>query len=330
MYDKESTLKHFSKNLMELNIRSSHEYRKAKCLPSLETLRKYIGGWSTCVELAYDSYNHQPSAEESLSIKEDNDEVKRLTAQVEELRRHLQITNLRLEGTTHKFGYVTDTHIGSLFSDLDLLETAYNIFKKNGITTVFHSGDLVDGMKIYKGQDFELSAVGEDSQINLVEERYPRKDGITTYFIAGNHDRSFWKLSGSDIGPKIQDKRPDLQYLGHQEANIILGDGDNTATIRLIHPDGGSAYAISYKAQRYIAELQSGTKPDILLIGHYHKAEVLFYRGVISVQGGTCQHQTPFMRGKSLAAAMGFWTIDVTVGPNRIIDFSPKFYPVRS
>ncbi|MFA5025663.1 MAG: metallophosphoesterase family protein [Candidatus Shapirobacteria bacterium] len=339
MYSKERLLQDFGNNLTKYSISTSSKYRILGCKPSLETLRKHYGGWKNSLKAVGRYYNDNVIEEGIVEqivefkeggSKEDKERIRILTETVSKLRRHTQTTEISFSGTTHKFGYVSDTHVGSIYADLALLETAYDVFEKQGITKVLHSGDLLDGIKIYRGQEFELEAFGEDAQVELTVNRYPKKPGITTYFIAGNHDRSFYKLTGSDVGLKLQERRPDLQYIGHQEANIIIGDGDHKATIRLVHPDGGSAYALSYKPQKYIESLASGTKPDILLVGHYHKAEVLFFRGVISVQGGTLQQQTPFMRGKSLSAAMGFWTIDVTVGPNRIIDFTPKFYPVRS
>jgi len=118
--------------------------------------------------------------------------------------------------------------------------------------------------------------------------------------------------------------------IGHQEADITIGKDDCKATIRLFHPDGGTAYAISYHSQRYVAELPSGTKPDVLLLGHYHKAEMLFYRGVCVIQGGTTQAQTPFMRGKKISAAMGFWIVEVVIAPERVVSVTSRFYPVRT
>lgn len=306
--------------------------------PSRWTLRQHFGNWEGSIQAAKKLLSDrgirvEEKKRESLDIEETpvNEEVIKLTKQIEELTRHIQTDKLHLGGTSHKFGYVTDTHLCSLFSDLALLDTAYDIFEKEGIKTVFHSGDFCDGIRVYRGQEFELSVHGADGQVNLAVERYPKKKGITTYFITGNHDRSFWKLSGNEIGEKISSKRPDLVHLGYQEANIVVGDGECTAVVRLFHPEDGSmSYAISYKAQRYIAELPSGTKPDILLMGHYHKAEVLFYRGVVCIQGGALQAQTPFMRGKKISAAVGFWVIDMIVGPNRIVSLAPKFFPIRS
>lgn len=44
-------------------------------------------------------------------------------------------------GTTVKFGVLTDTHIGSLYTKYDVLNLAYKVFKKEKIDTVYHCGD---------------------------------------------------------------------------------------------------------------------------------------------------------------------------------------------
>jgi hypothetical protein len=71
----------------------------------------------------------------------------------------------------------------------------------------------------------------------------------------------------------------------------------------------------AYKPQKIIESLEGGTKPDMLGIGHFHKAEMMpSYRNVAGVQAGTFERQTPFMARGGLAAHVGGWIIDVTVG----------------
>ena len=314
-------------------ITSDFYDRLAVDRPSRWSLRQHFGTWKGAVDAAIKLLETQgvkvtlPQAEERGNA---DAQVLKLTQQVYELSRHLQTSELCFTGTSHKFGLVSDTHFGSLFADKALLKYAYEVFAEEGVKTVLHAGDLMDGMRMYKGQEFELECQGADSQVALVVDQYPKQKGITTYFITGNHDRSFWKLSGTEVGDKVASQRPDMVHLGHQEADIKIGEGEAVATIRLSHPDGGTAYAISYKIQQYINALPSGTKPDLLLTGHYHKTEELYYRGVIAYQAGTTQHQTPFMRGKQLAAAMGFRILEIVVAPKRVVRVTSTFYPVRS
>lgn len=329
---KDELLEVFSRIIETHGVITSGYYDKLQVTrPSRWSLYQHFGNWDNAIKAAIKHLEHKGVEITTGESVESDEKVIKLTKQVEELTRHLQLPKLCLEGKSHKFGYVTDTHLGSLYADMALLNFSYDVFASEGVSTVFHSGDIVDGIKMYRGHEYELSAFGADGQVDNVVNEYPRRKGITTYFITGNHDRSFWKMSGIEIGSKISAKRPDMVHLGYQEADIVVGEDDCKATVRLFHPEDGSmSYAISYKAQRYIAELPSGTKPDILCIGHYHKAEMLFYRGVTAFQGGTLQRQTPFMKGKRISAAIGFWLFEVVVGPERVVSVTAKFYPIRS
>lgn len=234
----------------------------------------------------------------------------------------------RYYGKTVRFGVLSDTHIGSLYENRELMEIAYDVFLKEGITNVYHCGDITDGEKMYRGQEYELYAHGADRQIDAVAERYPYRKGINTYFILGNHDLSFWKHSGNNIGEKISNKRKDLIYVGDEEVDILVGDKKNNAIIRLLHPHKGSAYAISYQIQKYIESLSGGQKPKVLLVGHYHKTEFLpSYRNVLAMQAGCTQSQTPFMRGRNLAAHTGFWIVELQIDENNSVRrFKPEFF----
>ena len=58
---------------------------------------------------------------------------------------------------TFKVGVVTDTHIGSRFQQITHLRQFYQDCKNEGIKTIFHCGDLMEGNgKLYRGQQFEM------------------------------------------------------------------------------------------------------------------------------------------------------------------------------
>lgn len=227
-----------------------------------------------------------------------------------------------------RIGFVTDTHLGSLFDDLEALNTAYKIFEQEGITTVLHAGDICDGEKMFRGHEYEIKIHGADNQVSYTVENYPAIPGITTQFITGNHDLSFYKHAGIDIGSQIAARRNDMVYLGQDEADVTFLSGRGSCKVRLNHPGGGSAYATSYKIQKYIESLTGGEKPNIVLTGHYHKSEMLpSYRNICAVQGGTLQYQTRFMRSKNLAAHKGFWIIEFNIDSDNMISrFRGEFY----
>lgn len=84
------------------------------------------------------------------------------------------------------FGLISDTHLCSVAERLDLINKAYDEFASSGIRQVFHSGDLTDGFQEYRGHHQFVKVFGSQPQAQYVIQRYPRRDGITTYVIAGN------------------------------------------------------------------------------------------------------------------------------------------------
>ena len=66
-----------------------------------------------------------------------------------------------------------------------------------------------------------------------------------------------------------------------------------------------SSYATSYSSQKYVESLQSGEKPRIVFVGHFHKYDVNYPREVFMVQVGAFQDQTPFMRKKRIHSQIG-------------------------
>lgn len=219
-------------------------------------------------------------------------------------------------GKTVRFGALGDTHYGSLYEHQDVLDVAYDVFKRERIANVYHTGDMLDGEKMRKGHEYSIYVHGADAQVDHCAANYPRRKGIKTHFILGSHDLSFWNNGGTDIGERLAEKRPDLNYLGREEVDIAVQWEGLQARVRLRHPRGGTAYALSHHPQKHIESLSGGQKPNLILTGHYHKAEYMpCYRNVFSIQTGCIQPQTDFMRGKNLAAHVGFWIVEFRLDP---------------
>ena len=224
-----------------------------------------------------------------------------------------------------KFGLIGDTQFGSKYAQITYLHDFYDLCEREGITDIYHTGDITDGLKMRVGHEYELYEHAADGQLDDVINNYPKRDGITTHFITGNHDASLYKLCGYDIGAAIAKARPDMHYLGRDAAIVNLTPN---CTLELRHPWDGSAYSISYKPQKMVEAMESDSKPNILAIGHYHKAEWLFYRNVHVIQTGCFQAQTPFTRGKGISVHLGGYIITVRVSEDGTIQgFSPEFVP---
>ena len=213
-----------------------------------------------------------------------------------------------------KFGLVGDKHFGSLYHDSKSLHGFYDYAKSQGVKVVYDVGDICDGHKVYRGQEFELRDLGLDAQVARIKADHP-DNGIITRFITGNHDASFKSEAGVVAGRAISFARPDMEFIGEDQARIEYQTPNGKFSIMLLHPGGGSSYALSYRPQKIVESLEGGTKPDLLAIGHYHKADMIpSYRNVCAIQTGTFQRQTPFMARGGLSAHVGGWIVEVTKG----------------
>lgn len=215
-----------------------------------------------------------------------------------------------------KFGLFGDTQFGNVHERIDCLQKYFSIAKAAGVKTFFHTGDVLDGHKVYRGQEFELHKHGWEEQSDWFAQSMPRIQGSRTFFITGNHDASFKVAAGISVGRVLAELRKDWIFLGDDQADVVLRtESGRDFRVMLLHPGGGSSYAVSYRLQKLIESLAGGSKPHLLAVGHYHKAEMLpNYRAVMGVQTGTFEAQTPFMKRGGLAAHMGGWIVTVDVG----------------
>lgn len=217
---------------------------------------------------------------------------------------------------SHVFGAVSDQHLCNKHSRLDVLNAAYDEFERQGITIVYNSGNWIDGEARFNKTEL-ITRPGMDSQLDYLIENYPQKPSIVTHYIAGDdHEGWYQQREGVEIGKYLQYRaedqgRKDLKYLGYGEADINLRHGNGSAILRVVHPGGGSAYAISYTDQKRVESYQGGEKPHVELAGHYHKYNYGYPREVHTVQVGCMTDQSMFMRKKRLSAHVGFVVIRI-------------------
>lgn len=222
---------------------------------------------------------------------------------------------IKTKNNTIRFAVVSDTHIGSLYERLDALNSFYKLLKHEGIKTVLHCGDVLEGHKLYRGQEFEVYTVGFEKQLKALVEKYPKIKGIETYFITGTHDLSFMYQSGLNVGEAIEKARPDLHFLDNEIANIKMKIGKKYVVYQLLHPSGGTPYAVSYRSQKVVESFSGGMKPRAVFIGHLHKADFMpCFRNVKAFLAGCWQSQTPFMAKKPTPSHIGGWILEDTVG----------------
>ncbi|MDD2435691.1 MAG: metallophosphoesterase family protein [Bacilli bacterium] len=226
-----------------------------------------------------------------------------------------------------RFALISDTHLASKYDQLSILNKLYEEFDKRNIKRVLHCGDISDGYykKKRDAHIYELKCIGSDEQAEYIIENYPKSDNITTFFITGNHDHTHVQNGGANIGKAISKERSDMVYLGADYAEIMI----NNCKIHLQHPGGGSAYARSYKLQKFIDAMKGGEKPHILAQGHFHKTFYMLYRNIHAFSVPSVQGPTPFTVSSGLGNDMGAWIIEAKTDKNgNIIYLVPELIPI--
>lgn len=214
------------------------------------------------------------------------------------------------DGEWYRFGVLGDTHLYSKYARLDVLNCLYDIYEKEKINTVWHTGNIVDGECRFNKFDL-VGPSGIGPQAEYLALNYPKRDGITTKFITGEDHEGWWiQREGLNVGRYLeaaaQDaNRNDLVFIGHIEADVRLKAKRGEAWMRIMHPGGGSAYATSYTEQKIVESFQGGEKPHMLFAGHYHKFNHGYPREVHTVQTGCTQDQTPFLRRMKVQVHVG-------------------------
>jgi len=231
-----------------------------------------------------------------------------------------------VDGDWIRFGVVSDTHLCSKECALDELHLAYEFFAAEGITDVFHPGDLVAGMGIFPGQAHHVTHLGFEDQRDFAVGSYPRVRGVTTHIIGGNHDLEgdFGRV-GADPVKGFCNKRPDFNYLGAYSAYVELPNG---GSMHLLHGKGGMSYAYSYKAQKIVDGYAQGRKPGALLLGHYHVQGNFSPRGVHTMFPACFEWQSAqFGARLGLTPIVGFHVVEARLGDDgTIVRWKPEFF----
>lgn len=231
------------------------------------------------------------------------------------------------------FAACSDQHLGSKYARLDALNDYYDEVERRGIGTVLNCGNWIDGDAPFNRHD--LLVHGMDGQMRYLADHYPRRDGVRTLAITGaDHEGWYARREGVDVGRYAADTmraagRDDWVDLGYMEAFVPVRHKltGKTSQICVMHPGGGSAYALSYAPQKIVEGFEGGSKPAVLLIGHYHKSGYNMIRNVHTAQVGCFQDQTLFMRSKKLSAHIGgaFFTIKLDPDTGAVIECSYTF-----
>jgi predicted phosphodiesterase/biotin operon repressor len=235
--------------------------------------------------------------------------------------------------TTIRRGGVSDTHIGHNSELLEIEHEAYDLFLKRGIDTVFHCGDITNGPP--KHEEHNKGEVRESRATPLTNDvitLYPKRKGISTLMISGDHDRWFLDKSGYDILDPISRVREDIKYMGVQQGEHI--DGRIITWLR--HFNWGTGYAKSYKPQQVAEGLLKEIEKEAaryrgrvfsLLSGGGHVYCAMLYKGIIFILMPCLQGKTGFITGLGKLSDVGFVIYSITHSDSgQLTEFAIEYF----
>jgi len=215
-----------------------------------------------------------------------------------------------------RFGVFSDIHQGSKHTQTSAMKSfVHEAVERYGVRRFLVPGDLFAGVGVYRGQHNELYAHGAQDQVDALANTLPQIKGVEYIVMGGNHDYSLYKQTGTDPIRMLCNQRKDCHYAGYDEAEVplIVGpEGQIVASARLWHPSGGVPYALSYRGQRYAAELARSELTDVILSkkasptvryvfwGHLHVSD-FFPHGPIWIIGPGCfEGRNSYLKAKGL------------------------------
>ena len=224
--------------------------------------------------------------------------------------------------------FLSDLHIGSKyfmeqeFSEfVDWISSPDPVARK--IRFVLIGGDVVDGVGIYPNQDKELVCQTVEEQLEKLEvliDKIPKN--IKIIIMPGNHDPGRRALPQPAIPKKyntglwnrenvIMVGNPSMVSLNGVKVLMFHGQSiddivkttpglsyDNPANVmkhllraRHLSPIYGSQTPIAPEMEDLLVIDEI---PDIFHVGHVHRAQLDMYKGILLINSGSWQKQTPF------------------------------------
>ena len=224
--------------------------------------------------------------------------------------------------------FLSDLHIGSRYfmheefaEFVSWLSTPDPVARK--IRFVLIGGDVVDGVGIYPNQDKELVCQTIEEQLQMVDdliEKIPKN--IKIIIMPGNHDPGRRALPQPAIPKKYNSslwERENVVMVGNPAVvslngvKVMMFHGQSIDDIVKTTP--GLSYDSPTNVMRHLLRARHlspiyGSQtpiapemedllviedvPDIFHVGHVHRAQLDMYKGILLINSGSWQKQTPF------------------------------------
>ncbi|KAG2476273.1 MAG: putative DNA-directed DNA polymerase [Nitrosopumilales archaeon] len=239
--------------------------------------------------------------------------------------------------------FLSDLHVGNKFfmekefdSFVSWLSNPDPIARK--VRFVILAGDVVDGVGVYPNQDKELDCITIEEQLTKLEEvlsKIPKN--IKIFIVPGNHDPGRRALPQPAYPEKYNQnlrKHENFFLVGNPAmislngVKVLVFHGQSIDDIVKTTP--GLSYDNPTKVMRQLLKSRHlspiyGSQtpiapevedmmvideiPDIFHVGHVHIVGFDMYRGVLLLNSGTWQKQTPFQASVGLTPTPGLAVI---------------------
>ena len=207
-----------------------------------------------------------------------------------------------------KIGFLSDTHLGSIYDDVNTLRNVYSIAEDKSVDFMFHAGDLTDGVLGIFEFEKHLKEDSYFGQVKYAIDKYPKYSG-KTYAISGNHDDYWTMITGREIIEDISDKRRDIVYLGRRRIVNING-----LKIQILHGDYDPITNSWFKATKYLRSIEE--RPNIIHLGHKHISNYDVYNGTHIVRSATIMERTPVLEINGMKNEKSMFFANITFDNN--------------
>jgi hypothetical protein len=234
-----------------------------------------------------------------------------------------------------KWVELSDLHFGSIQHDSEGLKRVLQRAVDEGFKDVHVSGDVVDGLHVYRGHMTNLRYWKAADQANYAAEvlsQFPLK----YIAIKGNHCYSFEMDGSPPIGTLISQAMDNYTYLNSFAADLIICG----VVKRMIHGMTGRTYAKSYPGQTYIRDLLDSQGEHIyvqghkyrlrfLQIGHFHSDISYESAGILVTHPGNFQFPNDYTIRRGLVGSQGCRFTTAVIKAGRVLEYSSKFVKPR-
>ena len=245
-------------------------------------------------------------------------------------RRKKVISLSRKEKNRVRLGVISDTHYGAKACLKEEIKQFVNMAYDNyGIRTILHSGDVLAGNKVYRGQEAELEVWGCSEQCQICADNLPERDGLQYIYILGNHDVDFIKSNGTDPSIILSSLRKDMKYIGAIKGNFYIDECE--IEIELAHIKS-NAHARSYSLEKHVYRTVSDqNRPDVIFCGHKHTNGYFEVQGLHNFLVPCFEDENYFAAYNDFNPSVGGLIVDLVLNENNeIIQCEPIFVIHRS